>query len=82
MQQPSGNLARSSLFNVGKSPLEIPTEEFQKDRWPSVSNIWTRISGCLLQNGDITWTTYACRLSKPFKFSTRKPGFEKENCDP
>ena len=37
------NQKRNILFNV-EQPLELSMEEFDKEWWPLVSNIWTRFS--------------------------------------
>ncbi|KAK3809198.1 MAG: hypothetical protein J3Q66DRAFT_353196 [Benniella sp.] len=63
---------RNLLFNVNQ-PFEVPTEEFHKEWWPLVSNVWAKTSTNYRSNGD-SWTIHACRLSKPYRSSTRKDG--------
>ncbi|KAF9345936.1 2,5-diamino-6-(ribosylamino)-4(3H)-pyrimidinone 5'-phosphate reductase [Mortierella sp. NVP85] len=63
---------RNFLFNVNQ-PFEVATEEFHKEWWPLVSNVWAKTSTNYRSNGD-SWTIHACRLSKPYRSSTRKDG--------
>lgn len=63
---------RNLLFNVNQ-PFDIASEEFHKEWWPLVSNVWAKSSTNYLSNGD-SWTVHVCRLSKPYRSSTRKEG--------
>ncbi|CAB4399408.1 unnamed protein product [Rhizophagus irregularis] len=66
------NQKRHLLFNVNQ-PLELSIEEFDKEWWPLVSNVWTRFSYKNNVNGN-SWKVFICRFSKPNKSSTRKEG--------
>ena len=48
-------------------------EEFDKEWWPLVSNIWTGFSCKNNVNGD-SWRVFVCRFKKHNKSSTRKEG--------
>ena len=63
---------RNRLFNVNQ-PLELSMEEFDKEWWPLVSNIWTGYSYKNNVNGD-SWKVFVCRFNKHNKSSTRKEG--------
>lgn len=67
---------RSSLFNPYKV-LEIPTEEFDKNWWPLADSFWTRTQQYKHTNGNRV-SIYVCRLSKPYKSSTRQEGIPLE----
>ena len=70
------NQKRNILFNV-EQPLELSMEEFDKEWWPLVSNIWTRFSYKNNVNGD-SWKVFTCRFNKHNKSSTRKEGIPHE----
>ena len=55
------------LFNV-EQPLELSIEEFDKEWWPLVSNIWTNFSHKNNVNGN-SWEVFICRFNKPKKSS-------------
>jgi len=61
---------RVRLFNIYES-FELPMEEFNKEWWPLVSNVWTRWGSRELVNGD-EWKIFACRFLKHNQSSTRK----------
>ena len=61
---------RALLFNVG-SPFEVPEEEFNKNWWPLVSNIWTQYNSRKHINGD-TCKVFTCRFTKHRESSERK----------
>jgi hypothetical protein len=67
---------RNLLFNVNQ-PLELSIEEFDKEWWPLVSNIWTSYSCKNNVNGD-SWKVFVCRFKKHNKSSTRKEGIPNE----
>ncbi|GES97801.1 hypothetical protein GLOIN_2v1777773 [Rhizophagus clarus] len=60
---------RSLLFNVSCS-LEIPMEDFDKNWWPLVSNIWTQWNSHTQVNGNVR-KVFACRFTKHRVSSTR-----------
>ncbi|CAB4475264.1 unnamed protein product [Rhizophagus irregularis] len=66
------------LFNVNQ-PLELSIEEFDKEWWPFVSNIWTSFSCKNNVNGD-SWKVFVCQFKKHNKSSTRKEGIPNEKC--
>ncbi|CAB4490569.1 unnamed protein product [Rhizophagus irregularis] len=72
------NQKRHLLFNVNQ-PLELSIEEFDKEWWPLVSNVWTRFSYKNNVNGD-SWKVFICQFSKPNKSSTRKEGVSNKKC--
>ncbi|PKY51082.1 hypothetical protein RhiirA4_531978 [Rhizophagus irregularis] len=53
---------RSLLFNVDCS-LEIPIDDFNKNWWPLITNIWTKWTSYKHVNGDV-WKVFACCLIK------------------
>ncbi|RHZ89850.1 hypothetical protein Glove_9g317 [Diversispora epigaea] len=61
---------RCLLFNVTCS-LEIPIEDFDKNWWPLISNIWTIWGSYKQQNGDVR-KDFVCRLMKHRESSIRK----------
>lgn len=61
---------RFLLFNVG-SPFEVPEEEFDKNWWPLVSNVWTQYNSRKHINGD-TCKVFTCRFTKHRDSSERK----------
>uniref|UniRef100_U9T134 FAR1 domain-containing protein n=1 Tax=Rhizophagus irregularis (strain DAOM 181602 / DAOM 197198 / MUCL 43194) TaxID=747089 RepID=U9T134_RHIID len=67
---------RNLLFNV-EQPLELSIEEFDKEWWPLVSNIWTSFSHKNNVNGNL-WEVFICRFNKPKKSSTRKEEISQE----
>ncbi|CAB5190677.1 unnamed protein product [Rhizophagus irregularis] len=68
---------RILLFNVNQ-PLELSIEEFDKEWWPLVSNIWTGGFSCKNNvNGD-SWKVFVCRFKKHNKSSTQKEGIPNE----
>ncbi|GBB95980.1 hypothetical protein RclHR1_02660001, partial [Rhizophagus clarus] len=54
-------------------------EEFDKEWWPLVSNIWTNFSHKNNVNGN-SWEVFICRFNKPKKSSTRKEEISQEKC--
>ena len=50
------------LFNVDCS-LEIPIDDFNKNWWPLVLNIWTQWNLYKQLNGD-SWKVFACYFTK------------------
>src|SRR6266487_2758258 len=70
------NQRRNLLFNVEK-PLELSIEEFDKEWWPLVSNIYTGFSQKNNVNGD-SWKVFICRFNKHNKSSARKEGIPHE----
>ena len=54
-------------------------EEFDKEWWPLVSNIWTRFCYKNNVNGD-SWKVFTCRFNKHNKSSTQKEGIPHEKC--
>lgn len=73
---PAPNQRRTLLFNV-EQPLELSIEEFDKEWWPLVNNIWTKFSCKNNVNGN-SWKVFICRFNKPNKSSTRKEGIPHE----
>ncbi|KAI8363196.1 hypothetical protein B0O80DRAFT_523811 [Mortierella sp. GBAus27b] len=71
-QSESASDRRNLLFNVNQ-PFDLASGEFDKEWWPLVSNVWAKTSTNYLSSGD-TWTVHVCRLSKPYRSSTRKEG--------
>ena len=75
--KPAANLTpdekRGLLFDVSCS-LEIPIEDFDKNWWPLVSNVWTKWTSYNQVNGDF-WKVFGCRFMKFRESSTR----QKEN---
>jgi hypothetical protein len=71
---PSLNLSpdekRALLFNVGNL-FEVPEEEFDKNWWPLVSNIWTQYNSRKYINGDFC-KIFTCRFTKHRDSSKRK----------
>jgi hypothetical protein len=63
---------RAALFNIQK-PLELSTDDFEANWWPLADSFWVRTQKYSLVNGD-KGLVYACRLSMPFKSSTRAEG--------
>jgi hypothetical protein len=63
---------RSMLFNL-EQPITVPTEEFNKQWWPLVDNVWTSSYNGILSTGDVhdPYRVYVCRLSKPRESSSR-----------
>ena len=66
------NEKRMCLFNVNE-PIELSIEEFEKNWWPLVTNIWTQYNSYKHVNGDF-WRGYVCRLAKHRESSTRQEG--------
>ncbi|GBC28737.2 riboflavin-specific deaminase [Rhizophagus irregularis DAOM 181602=DAOM 197198] len=75
-EAPTPNQKRNLLFNV-EQPLELSIEEFDKEWWPLVSNIWTNFSHKNNVNGNL-WEVFICRFNKPKKSSTRKEEISQE----
>jgi MULE transposase domain len=67
---PNPDQKRHLLFNVEK-PLELSIEDFDKNWWPLVSNIWCLYSYKNNVNGN-SWKVFLCRFNKHYKSSTRK----------
>ena len=63
---------RMRLFNVNE-PIELSIEEFEKNWWPLVTNVWTQYNSYKHVNGDF-WRGYVCRLAKHRESSTRQEG--------
>lgn len=61
---------RSLLFDA-VSPFEVPEEEFDKNWWPLVSNIWTVYNSRKHINGD-SCKIFICRFNKHRDSSERK----------
>ena len=66
-EAPTPNQRRNLLFNV-EQPLKLSIEEFDKEWWPLVSNIWTNFSHKNNVNGN-SWEVFICRFNKPKKSS-------------
>jgi len=66
------NEKRMRLFNVNE-PIKLSIEEFEKNWWPLVTNIWTQYNSYKHVNGDF-WRDYVCRLAKHRELSTRQEG--------
>src|SRR2546423_3087357 len=75
-EAPTPNQRRNLLFNV-EQPLKLLIEEFDKEWWPLVSNIWTNFSHKNNVNGN-SWEVFICQFNKPKKSSTRKEGIPQE----
>jgi hypothetical protein len=52
-------------------------EEFDKEWWPLMSNVWTRFNYKNNVNGN-SWKVFVCQYSKPNKSNTRKEGISSE----
>src|SRR6266496_3982424 len=72
------NQKQNLLFNV-EQPLELLIEEFDKEWWPLVSNVWTGFSCKNNVNGD-SWRVFVCQFKKHNKSSTQKEGIPNEKC--
>jgi hypothetical protein len=57
--------------------FEISMDEFDKDWWPLVSNVWTERNQSKRSNGDSS-KVYTCRFAKSKPSSTRKEGIPAE----
>ena len=70
--KPAANLTPDEkwglLFDVSCS-LEILIEDFDKNWWPLVLNIWTKWNSYKQANGDV-WKVFACCFTKHQESST------------
>ena len=69
----TSNEKQNLLFNVDNF-LEIPMEDFEKNWWQLVSNVWIQWNSYKLENGNY-WKVFACRFTKHQESSIR----QKEN---
>jgi hypothetical protein len=60
---------RDLLFDVGCT-LEIPTDDFNNEWWPLVSNIWTKWDSYKFVNSGDIRKTFACHFMKHRESST------------
>ena len=67
------NERQKLLFDVN-CPLNIPIDDFNKNWWPLVSNIWTQWTSYKQANSDV-WKVFVCYFTKHWESSTR----QKEN---
>ncbi|KAG0288125.1 hypothetical protein BGZ98_004380, partial [Dissophora globulifera] len=68
---PTELLKRLALFQPGEKGVEVMAQEFEAKWWPLATNLWMRYSAYKSPTTGDSWIVYVCRLSKPFKSSTR-----------
>ncbi|RIB21761.1 hypothetical protein C2G38_2175697 [Gigaspora rosea] len=68
---------RKFLFNA-KQPFEVQEQDFDKEWWPLVTNMWARYSSRNHNNGN-SWVAYACRFTKHNQSSTHSEGVPNKN---